>query len=92
MLRIKFTFNNINTPPTIFNTNIVRGLHAFSSEVLEHIGDEYIGNFFGCCESVLTEGWIFVLQVIKLIFNGDFVLICLVWFKVDIYIHTHTHN
>lgn len=41
-------------------------LDAFFSEVLEHIGHEYIDDFFGICESVLAEDGIFVLQVVKL--------------------------
>ncbi|KAF3457850.1 hypothetical protein FNV43_RR02510 [Rhamnella rubrinervis] len=35
-------------------------------EVLAHIGHEYIDDFFDCCESVLTEDGIFVLQFIAI--------------------------
>ena len=40
-------------------------LIAFFSEMIEHVGHEYMEEFFGCCESLLAEDGLFVLQVIK---------------------------
>ena len=37
---------------------------AFFSEMIEHVGHEYMDEFFGCCESLLAEDGLFVLQVI----------------------------
>ncbi|KAF2285534.1 hypothetical protein GH714_005358 [Hevea brasiliensis] len=33
-----------------------------SCEMVEHVGHEYMEEFFGCCESILAEDCIFVLQ------------------------------
>ena len=33
--------------------------------MVEHVGHEYMEEFFGCCESLLAEDGLFVLQVIK---------------------------
>ena len=33
--------------------------------MIEHVGHEYMEEFFGCCESLLAEDGLFVLQVIK---------------------------
>ncbi|XP_058001181.1 uncharacterized protein LOC110651425 isoform X2 [Hevea brasiliensis] len=33
-----------------------------SCEMVEHVGHEYMEEFFGCCESILAEDGIFVLQ------------------------------
>ncbi|XP_039122010.1 LOW QUALITY PROTEIN: uncharacterized protein LOC120258614 [Dioscorea cayenensis subsp. rotundata] len=33
-----------------------------SCEMIEHIGHEYMGEFFSCCDSVLAEDGVFVLQ------------------------------
>lgn len=33
------------------------------SEMLEAVGHEYMEEFFGCCESILAEDGLFVLQV-----------------------------
>ena len=38
---------------------------AYFSEMIEHVGHEYMEEFFGCCESLLAEDGLFVLQVIK---------------------------
>ena len=38
---------------------------AFFSEMIEHVGHEYMDEFFGCCESLLAEDGLFVLQVIE---------------------------
>ncbi|KAH0640464.1 hypothetical protein KY285_037050 [Solanum tuberosum] len=35
-------------------------------EVLEHVGHEFIGEFFSCCESALTEDGLLVLQFISM--------------------------
>ncbi|XP_049347807.1 uncharacterized protein LOC125812342 [Solanum verrucosum] len=35
-------------------------------EVLEHIGDDFIGEFFSCCESALAEDGLLVLQFISM--------------------------
>jgi spermidine synthase len=37
-----------------------------SSEMIEAVGHEYMEEFFGCCESVLAENGLFVLQVMKI--------------------------
>ncbi|XP_062074042.1 uncharacterized protein LOC133778192 isoform X2 [Humulus lupulus] len=37
-----------------------------SCEMIEHVGHEFIGDFFGCCESVLAENGLFVLQFISI--------------------------
>ena len=34
------------------------------SEMLEAVGHEYMEEFFGCCESVLAEDGLLVLQVL----------------------------
>ena len=36
----------------------------FYSEMLEAVGHEYMEEFFGCCESVLAEDGLLVLQVL----------------------------
>ena len=33
--------------------------------MIEHVGHEYMEEFFGCCESLLAEDGLLVLQVIK---------------------------
>jgi cyclopropane fatty-acyl-phospholipid synthase-like methyltransferase len=33
--------------------------------MIEAVGHEYMEEFFGCCESVLAENGLFVLQVMK---------------------------
>ena len=37
---------------------------AISSEMIEAVGHEYMEEFFDCCESVLAEDGVLVLQVI----------------------------
>ncbi|XWS13900.1 hypothetical protein CRYUN_Cryun36dG0078400 [Craigia yunnanensis] len=37
-----------------------------SCEMIEHLGDEYVEEFFGCCESVLAEDGLLVLQFISI--------------------------
>ncbi|KAF3786028.1 hypothetical protein EJ110_NYTH26456 [Nymphaea thermarum] len=39
-----------------------RQLPKFQNEMLEAVGHEYMEEFFGCCESLLAEDGIFVLQ------------------------------
>ena len=39
---------------------------AISSEMIEAVGHEYMEEFFGCCESVLAEDGLLVLQVIAI--------------------------
>ena len=36
---------------------------SFFSEMIEHVGNEYVEEFFRCCESILAEDGLFVLQV-----------------------------
>lgn len=36
---------------------------AFFSEMIEAVGHEYMEEFFGCCESLLAEDGLLVLQV-----------------------------
>ena len=38
---------------------------AFFNEMIEHVGHEYMDEFFGCCVSLLAEDGLFVLQVIE---------------------------
>jgi cyclopropane-fatty-acyl-phospholipid synthase len=38
-----------------------------SSEMIEAVGHEYMEDFFGCCESVLAENGLLVLQVMKIL-------------------------
>ena len=38
---------------------------AFFNEMIEHVGHEYMDEFFGCYKSLLAEDGLFVLQVIK---------------------------
>ncbi|XVF62811.1 hypothetical protein PTKIN_Ptkin09bG0038500 [Pterospermum kingtungense] len=37
-----------------------------SVEMIEHVGDEYMGEFFRCCESLLAEDGLFILQFISI--------------------------
>ncbi|KAJ1692383.1 hypothetical protein LUZ63_009081 [Rhynchospora breviuscula] len=37
-----------------------------SCEMIEHVGHEYMDEFFGCCESLLAEDGLFVLQFISI--------------------------
>ncbi|WCJ25943.1 Cyclopropane-fatty-acyl-phospholipid synthase [Euphorbia peplus] len=37
-----------------------------SCEMIEHVGDEYMDEFFGCCESLLADNGLFVLQFISM--------------------------
>lgn len=39
---------------------------TISSEMIEAVGHEYMEEFFGCCESVLAEDGLIVLQVIPI--------------------------
>ena len=39
---------------------------VISSEMIEAVGHEYMEEFFGCCESVLAEDGLLVLQVIAI--------------------------
>lgn len=48
-----------------------------SSEMIEAVGHEYMEEFFGCCESVLAENGLFVLQVMK------------IWEKIVLHICAH---
>ncbi|KAK7860054.1 tuberculostearic acid methyltransferase ufaa1, partial [Quercus suber] len=38
------------------------GLQDRINEMIEHVGHEYMEEFFGCCESLLAEDGLFVLQ------------------------------
>lgn len=40
----------------------VRMVRVFS-EMIEHVGHEYMEEFFGCCDKLLSEDGLFVLQV-----------------------------
>lgn len=44
------------------------------SEVLEHVGHEFTGEFLSCCESALTENGLLVLQVMFPSISFTFVL------------------
>ena len=45
--------------------------------MIEHVGHEYMEEFFGCCESLLAEDGLFVLQVIKQMMSYIYIYICM---------------
>lgn len=48
---------------TLVDKQLPRLSIAFFSEMIEHVGNEYIEEFFRCCESILAKDGLFVLQV-----------------------------
>ncbi|KAH7522034.1 hypothetical protein FEM48_Zijuj07G0095100 [Ziziphus jujuba var. spinosa] len=47
--------------------NTSRFDRIISCEMIEHVGHDYMDDFFGCCDSVLAEDGIFVLQFIAIL-------------------------
>ncbi|PRQ55480.1 putative cyclopropane-fatty-acyl-phospholipid synthase [Rosa chinensis] len=60
--RIKFLLCDYRQLP--FNHTYDR---IISCEMLEHVGHEFVDEFFSCCESLLAENGIFVLQFISIL-------------------------
>ena len=58
----KVLFHWIISDPNIPKKN-TRSLFAFFSEMIEAVGHEFMEEFFRCCESVLAEDGLLVLQV-----------------------------
>ncbi|PWA66253.1 hypothetical protein CTI12_AA328320 [Artemisia annua] len=58
--RIRFLLCDYRQLPNTFKYDRI-----ISCEAIEHVGHEYYEEFFRCCESVLTEDGIFVLQFIS---------------------------
>ncbi|RYR38093.1 hypothetical protein Ahy_A09g043051 isoform G [Arachis hypogaea] len=57
---IKFLLCDYRQLPNIFKYD--RIISWVSSEMIEAVGHEYMEEFFGCCESVLADDGLFVLQ------------------------------
>lgn len=51
--------------PIICHACVIIVLIIIFSEVLEHVGHEFIGEFFTSCESALAEDGLLVLQVMN---------------------------
>jgi hypothetical protein len=49
--------------PLIILLQIPLSTLEFYSEMLEHVGHEFVDEFFCCCESVLAENGLLVMQV-----------------------------
>ncbi|XP_065633568.1 uncharacterized protein LOC111984107 isoform X1 [Quercus suber] len=55
--RIKFLLCDYRQLPDTYKYDRI-----ISCEMIEHVGHEYMDEFFGCCESLLAEDGLFVLQ------------------------------
>ncbi|KAL4643622.1 hypothetical protein ACB092_02G105800 [Castanea dentata] len=55
--RIKFLLCDYRQLPDTYKYDRI-----ISCEMIEHVGHEYMEEFFGCCESLLAEDGLFVLQ------------------------------
>lgn len=53
-------------------------LIAFLSEMIENVGHEFMDDFFGCCESVLAEDGLLVLQVMKV----NCIFVSVIWYMI----------
>lgn len=59
--RIKFLLCDYRQLPDSYKYDRI-----ISCEMIEHVGHEYMEKFFGCCESLLAEDGLFVLQFISI--------------------------
>ncbi|KAM3756152.1 hypothetical protein ACB098_02G091000 [Castanea mollissima] len=59
--RIKFLLCDYRQLPDSYKYDRI-----ISCEMIEHVGHEYMEEFFGCCESLLAEDGLFVLQFISI--------------------------
>ncbi|KAK4585979.1 hypothetical protein RGQ29_023248 [Quercus rubra] len=59
--RIKFLLCDYRQLPNSYKYDRI-----ISCEMIEHVGHEYMEEFFGCCESLLAEDGLFVLQFISI--------------------------
>ncbi|KAL4643626.1 hypothetical protein ACB092_02G106100 [Castanea dentata] len=59
--RIKFLLCDYRQLPDSYKYDRI-----ITCEMIEHVGHEYMEEFFGCCESLLAEDGLFVLQFISI--------------------------